>query len=87
MIWPQTLETGEIPQGRPLQKLYRFLGAPHYFLIGRDGRILASDVHKPAEVVRIVEQQVEREGGGSGVFAANYFGDIDEFHCGGSLRG
>lgn len=59
MIWPQTLETGEFPQGRPLQKLYRFLGAPHYFLIGRDGRILASDVHKPAEIVRIVEQQLD----------------------------
>jgi peroxiredoxin len=56
MTWPQTLET-EAPRG-PLQKLYRFLGAPNYFLIGRDGRILVSGVAKPAELIRKAEEQL-----------------------------
>jgi len=59
MTWPQSLETGERPEGRPLQKLYRFLGAPNYFLIGKDGRILASGIHKPAELIRKAEQVLD----------------------------
>jgi peroxiredoxin len=38
--WPQTREGGD---HRPLWDLFRVGGTPSYFLIGRDGRILATD--------------------------------------------
>ena len=59
MAWPETLEAGKMPEGRPLQRLYRFFGAPNYFLIGRDGRLLTTGPHKPADLIRIAEQQLD----------------------------
>jgi peroxiredoxin len=56
MTWPQTIETGEAIRERPLQRLYRFLGAPNYFLLDRDGIILTNDVRKPALLIREVER-------------------------------
>ena len=58
MIWPQTIETGEIPQGRPLQTLYRFFGAPNYFLVDRDGTILTNNVRKPALLIEQAESRL-----------------------------
>jgi len=58
MAWPQTMETGEIPGGRPLQKLYRFFGAPNYFLVNRDGTLLTNDVRKPALLIEEAEKRL-----------------------------
>ena len=56
MTWPQTLDAGSTPEWRPLQKLYRVLGAPNYFLIDKKGDIVLSDTHRPTEIIREVEK-------------------------------
>ena len=58
MTWPQTIETGEISAGRPLQRLYRFFGAPNYFLVDRDGSLLTNDVRKPEVLLAEVEKRL-----------------------------
>jgi peroxiredoxin len=58
MTWPQTIETGEMPEGRPLQTLYRFFGAPNYFLVDRDGTLITNDVRKPALLIEEAEKRL-----------------------------
>ncbi|HEU5179572.1 MAG TPA: TlpA disulfide reductase family protein [Candidatus Polarisedimenticolia bacterium] len=58
MSWPQTIETGEALRDRPLQRLYRFLGAPNYFLIGRDGTLLANGGLPPESLLDLAEKQL-----------------------------
>ena len=58
MTWPQTIEAGEVPRGRPLQMLYRFFGAPAYFLVNRDGTIISNDVRKPALLIEEAEKRL-----------------------------
>jgi len=59
MTWPQTIETGEMPQGRPLQSLYRVFGAPNYFLVNRDGTFITNnDVRKPALLIEEAEKRL-----------------------------
>jgi peroxiredoxin len=58
MTWPQTLETGENIQDRPLQTLYRFFGAPNYFLVDRDGTLITNDVRKPALLIEEAEKRL-----------------------------
>jgi thiol-disulfide isomerase/thioredoxin len=61
MPWPETLEAGSLPEGRPLQRLYRTFGAPNYFLIDRKGRIVLSDAHQPAVLLREAERLLSPE--------------------------
>ena len=58
MSWPQTIESGEALQDRPLQRLYRFLGAPNYFLIDRDGTLLASGGLGPESLLVLAEKRL-----------------------------
>jgi peroxiredoxin len=52
MTWPQTLETGEDRQDRPLRTLYRVFGAPVYFLLDKKGQIVLVDAHQPSVLIR-----------------------------------
>ncbi len=56
MRWPQTIEAGEAP--RPPQKLYRFLGAPNYFLVDKDGRRIAAGSNSLPDLIREAEKRL-----------------------------
>jgi thiol-disulfide isomerase/thioredoxin len=58
MTWSQTIETGEFPKRRPLQRLYRVFGAPNYFLVDRDGSLLTNDVRDPDVLLAEAEKRL-----------------------------
>jgi len=41
-----------------MQTLYRFLGAPNYFLVGKDGRLLVTDSHSLSELIREADKRL-----------------------------
>ena len=51
MTWPQIRED----IGGPLQKLFRVESFPAYYLIGRDGTIVANSI-KPGELIDDIEK-------------------------------
>lgn len=56
MTWPQVREE----MGGPVQKLFRVQSFPAYFLIGRDGTIIANSI-KPRELLDEIERSFNRQ--------------------------
>lgn len=54
MSWAQTIEKEE----GALHKLFRVDGWPTYFLIGKDGVIVANNLRPGAELIKEIEQQI-----------------------------
>jgi hypothetical protein len=56
MTWPQIRED----MGRPVQKLFRVESFPAYFLIDREGKIIANSI-KPRELIGEIERSLPRQ--------------------------